>query len=1171
MPPKKDKSLEEPSKPSKGSKAAPKTKATKASKAPKAPKTPAPAPAVQAPAVHTPAAAHPLNPERDVRRRTRANPSPGLSERQAIDKEPSFTRKRSNIRRTAAKNAAISREQDAEESTRTETPSTSHSPELEESRSTSPELAPQPSTSSRTPISFAAGSSSHQAAESLSKSARGKKRSRTQFDDSSDANTENVSTERREKRSRGDDQPFEHYSPIAAMNATTQVNDHVVQPTPQRFTIEHTEATPQTPTRLEENVGEQRPASALPVTNNDTSIYFTPQGTQAEKVLAAIPQHRESEVSAGAQPHSLALTPSNQGPVHATASSSKKSAAKSDAKPARRRLTMGPDLEHEAMMESLRRRQRERPMPKSVISRKTKPVEEVERLHISDASDSEDLEPLDAEGLRTIRENAKFTLANLAAEKQGKPKPYVWGPNPALQKKTTKTKDKTKNRTQSDAHTAAAPTQYPNDIKTAYDVEAACMLYMQSKRLAAATTVPSTDDNQVTVDQSVAGQSATSGPPTPGAEGSTPGDDLALESQTPPAGQAPGWSLMSTVKSVVSKPFEFFGGASEHAGPSNADYRSGSPSKTPTPGGRFRRFDPLKRRAALNKGKGKAPAVPLSKVNEFEKHSQNSRGKQREDVLESASDDELPHNMHTVPIDVYKQPVRVRRRDKAYYERKYAVPPIDPVTGNYVTARTFYAVPYPPSSDEESSSDEDFETHLPKGPRLYVMQLDKTEKEHIETEREKKERLAREAEAERKRLAEEAEAERKRLEEEAEREKERLEIEAEEDEDYLNNMPMDLDDLNKADPKWWLFKRHRFSELRMARRYEMNRSFPGQEYPRDKMKQYLAVYHERMGTVGAFTSGKEILTWEERAERRKHLPPPPPPARKPPGYIREPKVFGSAEMIKWAEDHKDRIHELLCKHGCRKCKRGIFAPAQEDKETEVSGETQASGSGSGSEPEVLFKAPEVPRDNEGPSHAPTPADKDAKRSAPEHNVSEVPQNTEHTSQKEDTSTKSSDMQSLSDVAGGKTPAKNTAPEAQTPTITHAPEDETPVFKTAQQLQLEAVRQQALKHQPQVPSKLGMSPLFQSPLQPAPLQSSPLQHNSPSPTPPQTNALKEIQPNQRQRNGPRFGGLMSIHRDGFTHDNDNSELDNMLEDDPNEPQFKVRDDVRNVPPKEVYFT
>ncbi|PVH80271.1 hypothetical protein DL98DRAFT_206518 [Cadophora sp. DSE1049] len=1210
MPPKKGKSLEEPSKASKGSKAAPKSKtakATKAPKAPKAPKTPAPAPAVQAPEEQAPVAARPLNPERDVRRRTRANPSPGLSERKAIDKEPSFTKKRSTIRRTAVKNAAASRDQDAEESTRTETPSASHSPELEESRSTSPELAPQPPSISRTPGPFATDSSSHQAAESSKKSARGTKRTRTQVDNSSDADTEDVSTERRAKRPRGDDQPFEHYSPIAALNSNTQVSDNTVQATPQTVTIEHTEATPQTPTRVEGNVGEQRPASSLSVTINDTSTYFTPQAAQAEAVLKAVPEHRGSEIGAGEQSLSLAVTPSIQGPADATASFSK-SAAKSAAKPpsmpapmtARRTLTMGPDHEHEAMMESLGRRQKQRPLPKSLLSRKSKPVEEVERLHFSDASDSEDLEPLDAEGLRTVKENAKFTLANLAAEKQGKPKPYVWGPNPALEKK--------KYRKRSDAHTAA-PTQHPNETKDADDIEAACKLLIMSKRLAAASAVPSTDNNQVMVGQSSAGPSAAS------AQDMTPGDDLALESQTPSASQAAGWSLMSTVKSVVSKPFEFFGGASQHAGPSNADNQSGSPSKipnTPTPAGRLRRGDPLKRRAVLNKSKGKAPAVPLSKVNEFEEHSQNSRGKQRESMLESTADDDLPHHTQPVPVDLYKQPQRIRRRDKAYYDRKYAVPPIDSATGNYVTPRTFYAVPYPPSSDEESSSDEDFETGLPKGPRLYVMQVDKTEKERLETVREEKERLEREAEEEKKRLAEET-----RL------EKERLELEQIEEEDYLNWMPMDLDDLYKANPKWWLFKKHRYSELRMARRYEMNRSLQGQAYPSDKMKRYLAIYHERSGTVGAFTSGKEILTWEERVERQKHLPPPPPPPPKPPGYIREPKVFGSEKMIKWQAERmaqiKAEIHREKC-YGCEECNPSQAKDTSEkEKDASDSGASASSANANG-EANVSDKEKEViDKDVVDATQLNTTSEKE--KNAVESSASALPATVNGEANviepEKELVTKPSDMQSFFDMARGKTPAKNAAPEAQTtttnttqqtpthalntapeaqtpitnaaqqartpafsaapetqtPTTIHAHEAQTPAFDDAQQIQtptfnhaqqaqLEAIRQQVLKHQPQVPSKLGMSPLFQSPLQSNPLQPSPLQYTSSQPNP-----LQEIQPNQRRRSRTQYGGLMA-NQDGFTHDNDNSEVDDMPEVDPNEQDFKILPEVRDVPPREV---
>lgn len=1200
MPPRKDKSSEAPSKASKGSKAAPKTKAakaTKAPKAPKAPKTPAPAPAVQAPAVQAPAAAHPLNPERDVRRRTRANPSPGLSERKAIDKEPSFAKKKATIRRTAVQNAAAARDHDAEESTRTETPSASHSPELEESRSTSPELAPQPPSTSITPGSFATGSSGHQAAESSNKFSRGTKRTRIQVDDSSDADTEDVSTERRAKRPRGDDQPFEHYSPFTTSNSNTQVSDKTVQATPQTVTIEHTEATPQTPTRTKENVGEQRPASSLSVTNNNTSTYFTPQAATAEVLAEA-----ESEVIAGEQPLSLAVTPAVQGPADATASSSK-SAAKSVAKPpsmtapktATRRLTMGPDLEHEAMMESLSRRQKQRPLPRNILSRKSKPVEEVERLHFSDASDGEDFEPLDAEGFRTVKENAKFTLANLAAEKQGKPKPYVWGPNPALEKK--------KYRKRSDAHTAT-PTQYSNDIKDADDIEAACKILIKSKRdAAAAAAVPSIDDNQVMVDQSSAGPSAVS------ALDMTPGDDPAVESQTPPGSLAVGWSLMSTVKSVVSKPFEFFAGGSQHAGPSNADNQSGSPSKmpnTPTPAGRFQRGDPLKRRNLLNKGKGKSPAVPLSKVNEFEEHSQNSRGKQRESMVESTAEDDLPHHTPSVQVDAFKQPQRIHRRDKAYYERKYAVPPIDPATGNYVTARTFYAVPYPPSSDEESSSDEDFETGLPKGPRLYVMQVDKTEKDLLEAEREEKERLAREAEEEKERVAEEA-----RL------EIERRKLQRAKDQHYLDFMPTDLDDLVKADPKFWLFKRDDYSELRMARRYEMNRSLPGQEYPSDRMKMFLAIHHQRNFTVGAFTSGKEVLSWEERVERQKLLPPPPP---KPPGYIRPRKtiVFGSEECLKWQAERLAQLemerHRKRC-WGCKECRRGKYLPGLPKDpllDEEDAGDSDASASSANADGETNVSDKEV-IDKEVVDATQLNTATEKEKSAVESGASASPAiingepnvvEPEKEVVDKEVATKASDMQSFFDLARGKTPAKNTASEAptptpntnaaqqtptptptptpsaapasQTPTTIHAHEAQTPAFddaqqyqtpafNPAQQAQLDAIRQQVLKHQPQVPSKLGMSPLFQSPLQPNPLQPSPLQHTSSQPNP-----LQEIELNRLRRAGSPYGGLMN-NEDGFTRDNDNSEVDDMPEEDPNEQAFNIMDEVRGVPPNNVYFT
>merc|ERR1712093_921763 len=106
-------------------------------------------------------------------------------------------------------------------------------------------------------------------------------------------------------------------------------------------------------------------------------------------------------MGAGERSLSLAVTPSIQGRTNAAASSSKsaaKSAAKTPSMPApmtaRRTLTMGPDPEHEAMMESLRRRQMQRTLPKPLLSRKSKPVKESEKLHFSDASDSGDQEPL---------------------------------------------------------------------------------------------------------------------------------------------------------------------------------------------------------------------------------------------------------------------------------------------------------------------------------------------------------------------------------------------------------------------------------------------------------------------------------------------------------------------------------------------------------------------------------------------------------------------------------------------------------------------------------------------------------------------------------------------------------------------------------------------------------
>jgi len=778
-------------------------------------------------------------------------------------------------------------------------------------------------------------------------------------------------------------------------------------------------------------------------------------------------------------------------------------------------------------------------------------------------------------------------------------------------------------------------TEYPDEIKDASDVEAGLKLLIMSKRAAAASAATSTEDNQAMVDQSPAGPSAAS------AEDMPSGDDLTPESETPAASRVPGWSLISTVKSVVSKPFEFFGGANQDAGPSNADDQSGSPSKipnTPTPANRVRRGDPLKRRALLNKGKGKASAVPLRKVNEFEEHSQNFRGKQRESMVESTADEELPHNSQSVPADLYKQPQRVRRRDKDYYERKYAVPPIDPLTGNYVRARTFYAVPYPPSSDEDSSSDEDFETGLPKGPRLYVMQVDKTEKERLETEREEKERLVREAEEKKKRLAEEARLEKERLEDEAAWEKQ-----------YLELMPHDLDDLYLAHPDRLYFKKSPYAELRMARRYEKNESLPGQAYPSEAMKRFLVYYHKRRGTEGAFMTGEPVYSYEERVERRKRFPPPPAPEPK----VWKPIRFGTQECKDWQvkrlAELEEQLHKQRC-YGCEKCGPRVdplldWDPWKKNKDT---GDSGASASSPNAEADVNDKEKDVGDSGASASTADTKGEAnvndkekviDKEKEAAEKEAAEKEDveafQLNRTSEKEENAFDSnasassaiangetnvvkstmevtdkeivaqpSDMQSFFDMARRKTPAKNVASEAQTPTtnatkhtatfnnasVVHTPitnaapetqtpttihahgaqitvfNDEeqvhTPAINYAQQAQLEAIRQQVLKHQPQVPSKLGMSPLFQSPLQPNPFLSSPLQYNSP-----QSNPLNEIQANERWRSSLQLGGLLS-RENATTQDNDMSEIEGMPEVDPNEQEFIILPGVRNIPPREV---
>ncbi|CZT04220.1 uncharacterized protein RCO7_10646 [Rhynchosporium graminicola] len=273
---------------SKASKTASKAKAPKSTKTSKASKTTSTAAALATSASAT--VAQPvLNPDRDFRRRTRANPSPSLKERSGLEKEPSF--KKPTIARTAISNAAARRDQEAEESTQQESVSASHSSEPEESRSTSPELAslhshPWSPSSSRMPGAFTTVEpSSHQAAGSSKATPRIAKRSRPEVSDASEADTEDASPSRPAKRVRTDatpklhnDTPFEYFG-----------LDHAIDPVQQQLALE-IEAAPTSPSNIQEDtVGEQQPASTpsfFSVTNKDESTYYTPQNVEAAQATA---------------------------------------------------------------------------------------------------------------------------------------------------------------------------------------------------------------------------------------------------------------------------------------------------------------------------------------------------------------------------------------------------------------------------------------------------------------------------------------------------------------------------------------------------------------------------------------------------------------------------------------------------------------------------------------------------------------------------------------------------------------------------------------------------------------------------------------------------------------------------------------------------------------------
>ncbi|KAH7346747.1 hypothetical protein BKA65DRAFT_283452 [Rhexocercosporidium sp. MPI-PUGE-AT-0058] len=465
MPPKKVKILEEPAKAS-SSKAAPKAAskaASKSTKASKAAKSKAPATSAPVnPAPVAPISAPILNPDRDSTRRTRANPSPRLKDKDrkaGIEKEPSFARKskKSDIVRTATKNAAAAaRKQEAEESTQPET-STSQSPELEESRSTSPELAPHtniPSTL-RMPGTFVAEDpSSHQAAGSSKRATRTSKRARSEIsDDGSDGDTEGAGRKRPAKKARNDDKPFEYFNTKPEL----QVNGAAIHTTTEQDgASEQVEAIPTTPIRSSEVLSEERSVSALSVMDDDVSTYFTPQTTEATQatqavqagfvnevvhgglqevaehsapVQEAVAEYSEPQADAGDQPLAVAATTPVQGPVNGGASASRsvaKSSSKSPTNPGYmkgpRALSRSPDLLQEDLK---KRRGRIGKSPLKLPAYKKWDLD----IHLSDDSDDEPIEPMNADEMRVAKQNSQRMLDVLRDEKLGKAPMFVLRPD----------------------------------------------------------------------------------------------------------------------------------------------------------------------------------------------------------------------------------------------------------------------------------------------------------------------------------------------------------------------------------------------------------------------------------------------------------------------------------------------------------------------------------------------------------------------------------------------------------------------------------------------------------------------------------------------------------------------------------------------------------------------
>ncbi|KAH6713587.1 hypothetical protein BKA61DRAFT_44400 [Leptodontidium sp. MPI-SDFR-AT-0119] len=513
MPPKKVKTLGEPSKAS-SSRAAPKaasripprpSRASRASRSSITAAAVAPAPVAPAPVapVHAPI----LNPDRDENRRTRANPSPRLKNKErktGIQKEPSFARKKAGtIARTAARNAIAARNQEAEESTQPETASASQSPELEESRSTSPDLGPHSyiSPASRMPGTFITEDpSSHQAAGPSKRVTRNSKRSRSQVSgDGSDGDNEGAGGKRPAKKARNDD-PFEYFPRLSdSKKPEIQVNGAAINPTEQEVALERTEVIPTTPHQSLEPSGEDRPASAPSATNNDVSIYYTPQATEAaqapqaaqadvvnetvnenvneaaqeavaehnEVVQEPVVEHSEPEVGEGDQQLAVTATTPVQGPVNGSASASK-SPAKSPSKlpntpgymKSPRTFTGSPDLSFEEMK---KRRSRVEKSSASKVSSHTK--WDLGEIYISDASDDEAIEPFDAKEMRVAKENSQRWLSVLKDQKVGKESMFVLRSD--LQAKLDKkTKSRTKSRKQEGTPSASRPrkTQIPSAI-----------------------------------------------------------------------------------------------------------------------------------------------------------------------------------------------------------------------------------------------------------------------------------------------------------------------------------------------------------------------------------------------------------------------------------------------------------------------------------------------------------------------------------------------------------------------------------------------------------------------------------------------------------------------------------------------------------------------------------